>query len=85
MEGVFIGSNEQHSYCGTNVLNSPNIHRQLSAICGDKAAAHSTVFSWVWTFYSGKETTAQVAVHKCYSIILTEWFHSAIWKLQKRW
>jgi hypothetical protein len=38
-----------------------DIHRRLSAVCGQKAAARSTVFSWARGVNSGKET-AQATV-----------------------
>jgi hypothetical protein len=40
-----------------------DIHRQLFAVCGDKAPACSSAFKWVWSFNSDKET-AQVAVRE---------------------
>jgi hypothetical protein len=33
-----------------------DIHRRLYAVCGRKAPARSTVFNWVRSFSSGKET-----------------------------
>ena len=38
-----------------------DIHRRLSAVCGQKAPAHSTVFNWVQNFSSGN-ATAQAAL-----------------------
>ena len=45
-----------------------DIHRRLSAVCGQTAPARSTVFNWVRSFSSGK-ATAQVAVHGWYNNI----------------
>jgi hypothetical protein len=33
-----------------------DVHCQVSAICGEKAPARSSVFNWAWNFDSGKET-----------------------------
>jgi len=60
-----------------------HIHCQLSAICGEKAPVHSTVFRWVQSF-KGKETT-QAVVHERYCKTPKEWFHEAILKLSRRW
>jgi hypothetical protein len=72
-----------------------HIHCQLSAICGEKAPVHSTVFKWVQSF-KGKETTqavvherycktTQAVVHERYCKTPKEWFHEAILKLPRRW
>lgn len=44
---------------------------QLSAICREKALAHSTVFNCVWPCNSGKGTV-QAAVHRWYRSTLKE-------------
>jgi len=45
-----------------------DIHRRLSAVCGQKAPTRSTVFNWVRSFSSGK-AASQVAVHEWYNNI----------------
>ena len=54
-------------------------NRQLHAVLW-KSTAGSSVFNWVQSFSSGKET-AQVAVHKWYLSTPEEWYCGAIWKL----
>jgi len=39
-----------------------DIHRKLSAICGEKVPILSTVFNWVQSFNRGKETTQAVVL-----------------------
>jgi hypothetical protein len=56
------------------------VRYSLSAICGEKVPAHSTVFIWIWSFSSGKET-AQVAAHEWHLSTPKEWFCKASWKL----
>jgi hypothetical protein len=36
-------------------IKSLYVHHQLSAICGEKAPACSTVFDWAWSFNIDKE------------------------------
>jgi hypothetical protein len=50
-------------------VKASDIRRRLSAVCAEKAPAHSTVFSWARSFSSGKET-AQAAVLEWYCYAL---------------
>ena len=57
-----------------------DIHRRISDVFGEKTPARSTVFSWVWSFDSGK-LTAQDSVSVRYSNKPKACFRVAIWKL----
>jgi len=61
-----------------------HIHCWLSAVCGEKRHAHSSVFSWVWSFSSGEETK-QFVIREQYHDTRNKWFCGAIQKLPKRW
>jgi hypothetical protein len=61
-----------------------DMYRQLSAACGEKARACSTVFNWIRGFDPGKEI-AQAAVGGWYRDTPIEWSHEAIRKLPRRW
>ena len=55
----------------------------LSAFCGQKAPARSTVFNWVRSLKSGKKT-AQTSAHDWYSNSPSEWFLEAIRMIRMR-
>jgi hypothetical protein len=65
-------------------VKASDIHRRLSAICGEKATARSTVLNWVQNFTSGKDTALAI-VREWYRDTLKEWFCEAIRKLPRRW
>jgi hypothetical protein len=84
MEGDYHGQRWTMWFLCKQGVKPPDIHHWLSAICGEKTPAHSTMFNWVWSFNSGKES-AQAAVREWYHNICNKWFCDAIQKLPKRW
>jgi hypothetical protein len=60
-----------------------DVHCQSCAICGEKASAGSTVFSWVQIFNSGKETAGVVVQDWCRNTP-QQLFREAILKLSRR-
>lgn len=65
-------------------IKPTDIQHQLSAICGEKAGACSTVFNYVMELNTGKGI-AQLAIHEWYRNTPKERFCEAIWKLPRTW
>jgi hypothetical protein len=61
MEGDYCGQRWAMWFPWKEGVKPSDIHYWLSAICGEKAPACSTVLNWVWSWNSGKGT-GQAAV-----------------------
>jgi hypothetical protein len=71
MEGDYQGQRGTTWFLWKESVTPSDIHRRLSAVCAEEAAARSSVFNWARGFNSGKET-AQVAVREWYRSIAEE-------------
>ena len=72
MEGDYHGQRQTMWFLCKEDVTPSDIQRRLSAVCGQKAPASSTVFSWLRGFNSGKES-AQVDVPARYRNTPVEW------------
>ena len=76
MEGNYLGRMWTTWFLWAEGVKLSDIHRRLSAICGEKAPAGSTVINCVRSFKCGKET-----VREWHRDTAKEWFGDANRKL----
>jgi hypothetical protein len=83
MKGNYNGKKWSTRIMRKKVVKLLDIHCQLSAVCGQKEPACSTVFNWTSRFNSDTET-AQIVVDEWCHRTPKEWFCEAIWNLSRR-
>ena len=81
VEGCCLGQRCSRGFLWQEGFTPSDIHRQLSAVCGETPPAGSTVFSRLRIYYSGQQTE-QETVREWYGNTSREWFSEAIRKLK---
>jgi hypothetical protein len=67
VEGDYHGQRQTTWFLWKEGIKPSDIHRQLSPICGEKAPAHGTVFNWVQSFNTDKETALAAICEWCHN------------------